>query len=45
MTKENDFSWENEEITNIVREETKSYNVEFRERLVSFVVDRRLKSI
>jgi four helix bundle protein len=39
MTNENDFSWENEEITNIVREETKKYNIEFRERLVNFAVD------
>ena len=29
----------NDDINNIVREETKDYNIEFRERLVNFAVD------
>ena len=39
MTKEYDFSNENEIINQIIREETKDYNIEFRERLLNFAVD------
>ncbi|MCK4559336.1 MAG: four helix bundle protein [Calditrichia bacterium] len=39
MTKEYNFSNENEIINQIIREETKDYNIEFRERLLMFAVD------
>jgi len=39
MTKENNYSDENEIIDQIIREETEDYNIEFRERLLNFAVD------
>jgi four helix bundle protein len=39
MTEEYNFSSENDKIAEIVREETKDYNIEFRERLLNFAVD------
>jgi four helix bundle protein len=39
MTKDYDFGHENEIISQIVREETKNYNIEFRERLINFAVE------
>ena len=37
MTNEYDFSFD--DLNQIIREETKDYNIEFRERLLNFTVD------
>ena len=39
MKKEYDFSQDTETINQIIHEETKTYNIEFRERLLNFAVD------
>ena len=39
MTKDYDFARDNRIISQIVREETKDYNLEFRERLINFAVE------
>jgi four helix bundle protein len=39
MTKEYDFSNKSKIIDQFIREETEDYNIEFRERLLSFAVD------